>query len=167
MDWWPYDWENTCPNQNVLKNSVFLHNCQILVDNLISLSKNLILSLGPAENLSPMLPNWNPPVFFPYKLNLYHVRCPCIDIYVILTHSAWDQKRSLKTEYFIMFYLTYVFSKSHVHQSLCAIHVIKSTHPNFEHTKYEPDMSNHARKNWGVKIALVFRTPCSKILLYY
>ena len=60
-----------------------------------------------------------------------------------------------------MFELSQVFSESCGHQSLCSIHVIKSTHPNFEHTKYEPDISNHARKKWGVKIQGDFRTPCS------
>ena len=66
-----------------------------------------------------------------------------------------------KTEFLRMFWFGQVFSQLYGHQSLCSIHVIKSTHPNFEHTKYEPDMSNHARKKWGVKIAPVFRTPCS------
>ena len=60
-----------------------------------------------------------------------------------------------------MFELTQVFSESCGHQSLCSIHVIKPTHPNFEHTKYEPDISSHARKKWGVKITGDFRTPCS------
>ena len=59
-----------------------------------------------------------------------------------------------------MFELTQVFSESCGHQSLCSIHVIKSTHPNFEQTKYEPDISIHARKKWGVKIQGDCRTPC-------
>ena len=58
-----------------------------------------------------------------------------------------------------MFELSQVFSESCGHQSLCSIHVIKSTHPNFEHTKYEPDISNHARKKWGVKITVDFGIP--------
>ena len=57
-----------------------------------------------------------------------------------------------KTEFFYMFELTQVFSESCGHQSLCSIHVIKSTHPNFEHTKYEPDISNHARKSGMSKL---------------
>ena len=59
-----------------------------------------------------------------------------------------------------MFLLTQVFSESYGHQSLCSIHVIKPTDPNFEHTKYEPDISSHARKKWGVKIEVDCRTPC-------
>ena len=47
------------------------------------------------------------------------------------------------------------------HQSTCFIHVIKPDHPYFQHTKYEPDTSRHAREKWGVKIVLDFRTPCS------
>ena len=63
-----------------------------------------------------------------------------------------------------MFELAQVFSESCGHQSLCSIHVIKSTHPNFEHTKFEPDISNHARKKWGVKIQVDCRTPCRFVL---
>ena len=60
-----------------------------------------------------------------------------------------------------MFELSQVFAESCGHQSLCSIHVIKPTHPNFDHTKYEPDISNLARKKWGVKIEVDCRTPCN------
>merc|ERR1712117_807009 len=39
----------------------------------------------------------------------------------------------------------------------------KRFHLYFHHTKYEPDISSHARKKWGVKIQRDFRTPCSLI----
>merc|ERR1712020_746351 len=70
----------------------------------------------------------------------------------------WQWSR--KTEFFYMFELSQVFSESCGHQSLCSIHVIKPTHPNFDHTKYEPDISNLARKKWGVKIEVNCQTPC-------
>ena len=59
-----------------------------------------------------------------------------------------------------MFELAQVFSESCGYQSLCSINVIKSTHPNFEHTKYEPDLLTYIREKWGVKIVGDFRTPC-------
>ena len=59
-----------------------------------------------------------------------------------------------------MFELSQVFAESCGHQSLCSIHVIKPTHPNFDHTKYEPDISSLARKKWGFKIEVDCRTPC-------
>ena len=71
-----------------------------------------------------------------------------------LSPRIWQLWR--KTEFLRTFWFGQVFSQSYGHQSLCSIHVIKSTHPNFNHTKFEPDMSNHARKKWGVKIAPVF-----------
>ena len=40
------------------------------------------------------------------------------------------------------------------------MHVKKPHHLHFQHTKYEPDISNHARKKWGVKIEVDCRTPC-------
>ena len=33
----------------------------------------------------------------------------------------------------------------------------------FQHTKFEPDISMHARKKWGVKITVDCGTPCSSI----
>ena len=74
--------------------------------------------------------------------------------------QLWRKTDFLRTFWFWTFWFWQVFSQSYGHLSLCSIHVIKSTHPFFEHTKYEPDMSNHARKKWRVKIAPVFRTPC-------
>ena len=41
----------------------------------------------------------------------------------------------------------------------------KPHHPYFQHTKYEPDISNYARKKWGVKITVDFQSPCSKMAL--
>ena len=84
-----------------------------------------------------------------------------LDNEIKLSTRIWQLWR--KTKFLSTFWFGQVVSQSYGHQSLCCMHVIKSTHPNFEHTKYEPDMSNHARKKWGVKIAPVFRTPCSSI----
>ena len=33
----------------------------------------------------------------------------------------------------------------------------------FKHTKFEPDISMHARKKWGVKITVDCGTPCSNV----
>ena len=93
-------------------------------------------------------------------VNLCHLTSSYIEISVIHQDSACNQRRSPKTEFFSMFLLIQVFSESYGHQSLCSIHVIKPTNPNFEHSKYEPDISSSARKKGGVKIASDFRTPC-------
>ena len=71
----------------------------------------------------------------------------------------WEPWR--KTAFYNLLQLIQLFSESFGHPSLCFIHVIKPDHPYFEHTKYEPDTSRHAREKWGVKIVLDFRTPCS------
>ena len=71
----------------------------------------------------------------------------------------WEPWR--KTAFYNLLQLIQLFSESFGHPSLCFIHVIKPDHPYFEHTKYEPDTSRHAREKWGVKIVLDFRTPCT------
>ena len=114
-----------------------------------------------------MFANVNPSEFIQFLVNLCHLTSCYIKISVIHHDSACNQRRSPKTEFFSMFLLTQVFSESYGHQSLCSIHVIKPTDPNFEHTKYEPDISSSARKKWGVKIASDCRTPCMCITIIF
>ena len=77
------------------------------------------------------------------------------------SHSACIQRSSQRTELLTMSWFVLLFSESQGDQSLCFIHVKKPHHPYFQHTKYEPDISSHARKKWGVKITVDFGSPCS------
>ena len=47
--------------------------------------------------------------------------------------------------------LSPLFSETYGHQSQSFIHQIKPDPPHFEHLKYEPDLSTHARDKGGAK----------------
>ena len=57
--------------------------------------------------------------------------------------------------------LSPLFSETYGHQSQSFIHQIKPDSVHFEHLKYEPDLSTHARDKGGVKIQMDCGTPCS------
>ena len=50
--------------------------------------------------------------------------------------------------------------ESFEHQSLCLMHVIKSTNLNFKHTKYEPDCLTHAWEKGHITITVDCGPPC-------
>ena len=80
-------------------------------------------------------------------------------------NSRWRACR--KTAFLNFSQLTPLIAKPYGYPSKTFIHQIKPTSSDFQHMKYETDLSTYGWDKWGLEIAVVFRPPCIWCLLQF